>query len=123
LLECSDALLLSNLIIQDIRGPTDSPFEDGTFKLDVQIPQRYPFDPPQIRFVTPIYHPNIDEAGRICADILKMPPAGSWKPALNLSTVLLALAGLMSYPNPDDPLEVDIVRFSWCYSFLCVDAY
>jgi ubiquitin-protein ligase len=39
-----------------------------------------------------------------------MPPAGSWKPALNLSTVLLALAGLMSYPNPDDPLEVDIVR-------------
>ncbi|KAM3588911.1 Ubiquitin-conjugating enzyme E2 T [Umbelopsis sp. WA50703] len=91
-----------------IRGPIDSPFEDGTFKLDVQIPQRYPFDPPQIRFVTPIYHPNIDEAGRICADILKMPPAGSWKPALNLSTVLLALAGLMSYPNPDDPLEVDI---------------
>ncbi|KAG2176276.1 hypothetical protein INT43_005510 [Umbelopsis isabellina] len=91
-----------------IRGPADSPFEDGTFKLDVQIPQRYPFDPPQIRFVTPIYHPNIDEAGRICADILKMPPAGSWKPALNLSTVLLALAGLMSYPNPDDPLEVDI---------------
>ncbi|KAJ2960740.1 hypothetical protein NQZ79_g3967 [Umbelopsis isabellina] len=93
---------------KDIRGPIDSPFEDGTFKLDVQIPQRYPFDPPQIRFVTPIYHPNIDEAGRICADILKMPPAGSWKPALNLSTVLLALAGLMNYPNPDDPLEVDI---------------
>jgi ubiquitin-conjugating enzyme E2 T len=62
-----------------------------------------------MRFVTPIYHPNIDEAGRICADILKMPPLGSWKPALNLSTVLMALSGLMSDPNPDDPLEIDIV--------------
>jgi ubiquitin-conjugating enzyme E2 T len=62
-----------------------------------------------MRFITPIYHPNIDEAGRICADILKMPPAGNWVPALNLSTVLLALSGLMSEPNPEDPLEMDIV--------------
>ncbi|CAO3680996.1 unnamed protein product [Umbelopsis ramanniana] len=61
-----------------------------------------------MRFITPIYHPNIDEAGRICADILKMPPAGNWVPALNLSTVLLALSGLMSEPNPEDPLEMDI---------------
>ncbi|KAG2187432.1 hypothetical protein INT44_005120, partial [Umbelopsis vinacea] len=91
-----------------INGPADSPFEKGTFKLDIQIPQRYPFDPPQMRFITPIYHPNIDEAGRICADILKMPPAGNWVPALNLSTVLLALSGLMSEPNPEDPLEMDI---------------
>ncbi|KAH8555347.1 ubiquitin-conjugating enzyme/RWD-like protein [Umbelopsis sp. PMI_123] len=95
-----------------IKGPVDSPFEIGTFKLDIQIPQRYPFDPPQMRFITPIYHPNIDEAGRICADILKMPPAGNWVPALNLSTVLLALSGLMSEPNPDDPLEMEIVSNS-----------
>lgn len=35
---------------------------------------RYPFEPPKIRFVTPIYHPNIDNAGRICLDALKLPP-------------------------------------------------
>lgn len=35
---------------------------------------RYPFEPPSVRFVTPIFHPNIDTSGRICLDTLKMPP-------------------------------------------------
>jgi len=38
---------------------------------------RYPFEPPNIQFVTQIYHPNIDTAGRICLDSLKMPPKAS----------------------------------------------
>lgn len=35
---------------------------------------RYPFQPPKVQFITPVYHPNIDNAGRICLDVLKMPP-------------------------------------------------
>lgn len=35
---------------------------------------RYPFEPPKMRFLTPIYHPNIDNSGRICHDALKLPP-------------------------------------------------
>ncbi|XP_027468001.2 ubiquitin-conjugating enzyme E2 T isoform X3 [Zalophus californianus] len=92
----------------EILGAADTPYEKGVFTLEVSIPERYPFEPPQIRFLTPIYHPNIDSAGRICLDVLKLPPKGAWRPSLNIATVLTSIQLLMSEPNPDDPLMADI---------------
>lgn len=92
----------------EILGGEGTPYEKGLFKLELQIPERYPFEPPKVRFVTPIYHPNIDTGGRICLDTLKMPPKGAWKPCLNISTVLTSIQLLMAEPNPEDPLMADI---------------
>ena len=92
-----------------IQGPPDTVYEGGFFRLDVGIPQRYPFEPPSIQFSTPIYHPNIDSSGRICLDTLNMPPKGAWKPSLNIPTVLSTIRLLLEHPNPDDGLMTDIV--------------
>jgi len=92
----------------NIMGPVDTPYAGGVFKLEILIPDRYPFEPPKMRFVTKIYHPNVDDGGRICLDILKMAPHGSWKPSINISSCLTSLQVLMSEPNPDDPLMPDI---------------
>lgn len=54
-----------------IDGPEDSPFQGGTFKLELFLPEEYPMAAPKVRFMTKIYHPNIDKLGRICLDILK----------------------------------------------------
>ncbi|XP_076942574.1 uncharacterized protein LOC143612485 [Bidens hawaiensis] len=88
----------------EIEGPEDTVYEKGVFKINIQIPERYPFQPPIVTFGTPIYHPNIDTGGRICLDILNLPPKGAWQPSLNISTVLTSIGLLLSEPNPDDGL-------------------
>lgn len=89
-------------------GGENTPYEGGVFKLEIKIPNRYPFEPPHVQFLTQIYHPNIDTAGRICLDVLKSPPTGSWKPAHNLHTILTSIQLLLAEPNPDDGLMADI---------------
>ncbi|ORX43014.1 ubiquitin-conjugating enzyme E2 T [Hesseltinella vesiculosa] len=91
-------------------GPQGSPFEHGKFRLEIVMPRNYPFAPPQIRFKTPIYHPNIDDKGRICADVLKIGVGGAWRPSMSLATTLISLHTLMAVPNPEDPLDADIAK-------------
>lgn len=123
-------------------GLDGTPYESGIFKLEIKIPDKwefhlytwkilfpfkcrkviasfvvfnsYPQSPPCLRFKTPVYHPNIDDNGRICLDLLKMPPEGSWRPVITLESVLLSIQQLLGSPNPDDPLMADIVS---CFFF------
>jgi ubiquitin-conjugating enzyme E2 D/E len=89
-----------------IIGPTETPYEGGMFNLIILFPTDYPFKPPKISFTTRIYHPNINNTGGICLDILK----DQWSPALSITKVLLSICSLLSDPNPDDPLAPEIAN-------------
>jgi len=93
-----------------ITGPEDTPYEGGSFELEVLVPNSYPNEPPKVHFITPVYHPNVDSGGRICLDSLKMPPKGAWTPSLNISTLLTTIRLLLATPNTDDPLMPEITE-------------
>jgi ubiquitin-conjugating enzyme (huntingtin interacting protein 2) len=40
-------------------GPPDTPYEGGTYKVDIKIPTDYPFGPPLMKFETKVWHPNV----------------------------------------------------------------
>jgi ubiquitin-conjugating enzyme E2 D/E len=82
-------------------GPMGTPYEGGVWTLLVQFPADYPFKPPRVRFLTPIYHCNVNNDGGICLDILK----DSWSPALSVVKVALSIHAMMGDPNADDPLD------------------
>ncbi|KAK6626862.1 Ubiquitin-conjugating enzyme E2 4 [Polyplax serrata] len=90
-----------------IAGPPDTPYEGGTFHVEIKVPETYPFNPPKVKFITKIWHPNISSAtGAICLDILK----DQWAAAMTLRTVLLSLQALLSAAEPDDPQDAVVAR-------------
>lgn len=89
-----------------IIGPEDSPYHGGVFLINIHFSSDYPFKPPKCQFLTKIYHPNINSQGGICLDILK----DNWSPALTISKLLLSICSLLTDPNPDDPLVIDIAE-------------
>ena len=83
-------------------GSENTPYENGKFKISITFVEEYPFKPPKLKFLTRIYHPNINKYGSICLDILNK----NWSPALTISKLLLSISSLLSDPNPHDPLDV-----------------
>ena len=50
-----------------IQGPLETVYEGGVFDIDIVIPKQYPFEPPKMKFLTKIWHPNISsQTGAIC---------------------------------------------------------
>lgn len=88
-------------------GPADTVYEGGVFHIDIQIGSSYPFEPPKMKFLTKVWHPNVSSAsGAICLDVLK----DQWSPALTLKTALLSCQALLAAPEPDDPQDAVVAR-------------
>jgi peroxin-4 len=87
-----------------IRGPVDTPYEGGVFRLSIRCGTDYPLAPPTIVFDTKIFHPNVHFGnGDVCLDILKK----EWSPAWGLQAACRAVLALLSDPDADSPLNCD----------------
>lgn len=81
------------------------PPPDGRWLVSITIPKAYPLQPPKMAFVTPIVHPNIAlDTGEICLDLLK----DAWTPAYSVLECVRAVRMLLSCPETDSPLNVDV---------------
>lgn len=42
-----------------INGPGGTPYEGGKFELSIELGDKYPYKPPNVKFATKIWHPNV----------------------------------------------------------------
>ena len=86
-----------------ITGAEGTPYNGLVYKLKIEFPNNYPFAPPKMKFINGMFHPNIDEGGNICLDILK----DKCTPVLNVTKALLSILAIMAEPNPSSALNMD----------------
>ena len=65
--------------------------------LPVQFTEKYPNEPPKVKFQTNMFHPNIYADGQLCLDIL----ARKWSPTFDVLSILISVQSLLGDPNPE----------------------
>lgn len=84
-------------------GPDDSPYSEGAFLLYLSAGEDYPYQPPEVRFVTKVMHPNISAHGRVCHSLLT---GRDWTSDTSITTVLDTVFGLLLQAETTDPVNV-----------------
>ncbi|KAI3986206.1 hypothetical protein MKX01_004350 [Papaver californicum] len=87
--------------IGTIEGGKGTPYEGLPYKLSLRFPLDYPFKAPLVKFDTMCFHPNVDQYGNICLDILQ----DKWSSAYDCRTILISTQSLLGEPNNESPLN------------------
>ena len=88
-----------------ICGPVNSPYEGGLFYLYMKVPLYYPFNPPEIRFLTKIFHPNVSRHGDVGIDLTLQ---HNWSCGMTLSKVLISIQSLLTDPFTNVCMEPEV---------------
>lgn len=80
------------------------------FRFKFTIPQDWPYDPPDVKILDKIWHPNIElvdennpNTGRVCVSTLK----NSYRATLLMWHIVESLKYLLINPNANDALNVE----------------
>mmetsp|Transcript_99880 Transcript_99880/g.223858 ORF Transcript_99880/g.223858 Transcript_99880/m.223858 type:complete len:196 (-) Transcript_99880:55-642(-) len=90
-----------------IDGPTQTPYEGGTYRVKVIIGAEFPMQPPRAIFLTKIFHPNISSTGDVCVNTLKR----DWDPQnWSIGHILQVIRCLLIVPFPESALNEEAGR-------------
>jgi ubiquitin-protein ligase len=73
----------------------------GQFDFQCVVPDDFPFSRPHMKCLTRIWHPNIEETGAVCLNVLRE----KYRCIMSIGHLALAVQALLHDPNPDDPLN------------------
>ncbi|KAL7058723.1 hypothetical protein AAHC03_013300 [Spirometra sp. Aus1] len=77
--------------------PNEGPYAHAMFTLEIVASDNYPRTSPEIRLLTPIFHPNINpQGGYICLNIMD-----DWNSCYSFLDVIKAVLFLLANPNFD----------------------
>lgn len=86
-----------------IIGPKGTPYEDGMLFFKLNFTDKYPFEPPAVKFLNMDskvrIHPNLYTNGKVCLSILGTWEGPKWLPTMSLNTIALTIQSILG-ENP-----------------------
>lgn len=103
-----------------VLGPPDTLYEGGFFNAVMKFPRDYPQSPPECRFTSEMWHPNVFPDGKVCISILHAPgfdpmnpqesAAERWSPVHTVESIVLSIISMLSSPNDESPANIDAAK-------------
>jgi ubiquitin-protein ligase len=99
-----------------IQAPEGTPFSGGVFLTQLTFPPEYPMLPPELTFISEMFHPNVYPDGKVCISILHPPgkdlysderPEERWMPSHSPLSIFNCFLTLLSEPNIFSPANID----------------
>ncbi|KAK8794307.1 hypothetical protein WA171_003431 [Blastocystis sp. BT1] len=94
--------------------------EGGLFRAELSFPSDFPNNPPGMKFLSPMWHPNIYSDGTVCISILHSPGVDQfnefesreerWRPILSVEAILISVQNMLSEPNENSPANIDAAK-------------
>lgn len=81
----------------NLRGPEDTLYKGGVFHIEIKFPELYPTEPPTIRLMTPLTHPNVFGTS-VCLDMLNANDRvlyQGWTSGYTVQSILLQLQSFL----------------------------
>jgi ubiquitin-conjugating enzyme E2 G1 len=98
-------------------GPPETLYEGGLFTSLLNFPADFPNNPPEMRFETEMWHPNVYPDGKVCISILHPPGTDRhneqetaderWRPILGVEAILVSVLSMLVDPNLNSPANID----------------
>ena len=90
-------------------GPEESPYEDGIFTLKFIFPNDFPKSGPEARFITPMFHPNIDpkKDQHVCINLLN-----NWDENRTIEDVILGIFDILINPTTKNAYTNEATKLS-----------
>lgn len=90
--------LFSERDICVLRGriyPTTFPYSLASFLIEIRLPTEYPFQPPRIIILDPIYHPNVNSFGQHCCSWLIGGSSGQCRPTITVKDAICSVINII----------------------------
>ena len=88
-----------------IIGPKNTPYANGSFRIEIKFSRNFPYHVPSVKMLTPIFHFNFSiRSGKVCLALFD----NEWDRNCHISDLMEAIRDVMIEPSVSDVLEIPL---------------